>query len=135
MILFGENGKKRNYEDRKEILNNFLKDNKSRVIEGMSHSAWMEDLYDLCDYFFLLKISDFKAWGRIYKRFVKKKLKIEKGHKENLKYLRNLHRIRKKYKKETLPEIKQTMEKYKEKSFVVKNLKCVERIIENSAKN
>lgn len=121
---------KRPHEIRTELLNKFLSNNNSWVIEGMSHSEWMKETYELCDYFFLLKINNIKAWGRIYKRYLKKKFGLEKGHKETLQYLRSLHKIRKDYTQNVIPEIKQKMQNYKNKSFVVHNFNQVIKIID-----
>ena len=47
---------KREYSERKKLLDEFLK-NESWVIEGMSHSEWMLDVYRLADLIFLYETS------------------------------------------------------------------------------
>ena len=65
------------------------------------------------------------------KRYLKKKLGKESGHKENLSYLRNLHKIRKNYAKNVLPDIKQKMKDREDKSYVIHNFCDVCKIIDN----
>lgn len=120
--------KKRPHEVRTEILNEFLK-NENWVIEGMSHSPWMHEVYVKADYIFLLQISDRVAKWRIRKRHIKKKLGLEKGHKEGKGYVKNLYKIREDYKREIIPEIEERLKGFSDKSFVVKNIKEVNKII------
>lgn len=122
--------KKRPHEVRTEILNEFLK-NENWVIEGMSHSPWMHEVYQQADYIFLLQISDRVARWRIRKRHIKKKLGLEKGHKEGKDYVKNLYKIREDYKREIIPEIEERLKGFSDKSFVVKNIKEVNKIIKN----
>lgn len=126
-----ENGKKRSHEKRKNILTNFLAA-ENWVIEGMSHSEWMHAVYKQADYIFLLNTNYTIASFRVLKRYFKKKIGIEKGHKETLKSVKNLLKIRKDYEKNIIPEIKETMETHKHKSFVIKNIKQIQKIINST---
>jgi len=96
---------KREYSERKKLLDEFLK-NESWVIEGMSHSEWMLDVYRLADLIFLYETSDFVCKYRIIKRSIKKRLGLQKGYTENWKHIKQLFNIREEYKQKTIPEIK-----------------------------
>lgn len=124
------NGTKRTHEEREKILLDFFSNNDNWILEGMSHSPWMHKVYADADYIFLLKISDRLARWRIRKRSIKKKLGLEKGHKEGKGFVKHLYEIRQNYKDEVIPEIEERMEnEYKEKSYVVNNIKQVINII------
>jgi len=100
-----ENGEKRNSNFRKEILSTYLSNSDNQVYEGSSHSEWMHALYRVADMVILLKPSVFLAKYRIIKRYLKKKFHLEKGHKESLKYVKNLFKIFDKYQQDVIPEI------------------------------
>jgi len=119
-----ENNKKRNHNERKQILTKFLLC-ENWVMEGMSHSEWMHEAYKQADYIFLLNTNYHLASFRVLKRYFKKKLGLEKGHKETLKSVKNLFKIRKDYEQNIIPEIKERMNFYKNKSFVVKKINQV----------
>lgn len=127
--LVWKNNLKRSYEERENLLNDFLLKNNSWVIEGMSHNNWMHEVYKQADHIFILKTSNFLAKTRIIKRFIKKKLGIEKGHKETLKSLKNLFKIRKEYQENIMPEIIENLKVYNDKTNEVKNYKQIKKII------
>ena len=100
-----DNGKKRDGALRKEILSSYLNTEENQVFEGSSHSEWMHELYSTVDIVILLKPPITLSKYRIVKRYVKKKLRLEKGHKETLKYVRKLFKIFDEYEQNVIPEI------------------------------
>ena len=100
-----DNGKKRDGALRKEILSSYLNTEENQVFEGSSHSEWMHELYATVDVVILLKPPIFLSKYRIIKRYVKKKLHLEKGHKETIQYVKKLFKIFDEYEKTVIPGI------------------------------
>ncbi|MBO5304829.1 MAG: hypothetical protein J6A99_04050 [Clostridia bacterium] len=100
-----DNGKKRDGALRKEILSSYLNTEENQVFEGSSHSEWMHELYSTVDIVILLKPPIILSKYRIVKRYVKKKLRLEKGHEETLKYVKKLFKIFDEYEQNVIPEI------------------------------
>ena len=65
----------------------------------------MHELYSIVDIVILLKPPITLSKYRIVKRYVKKKLRLEKGHKETLKYVKKLFKIFDEYEQNVIPEI------------------------------
>jgi len=129
--LVWQDNKKREYSERGALLKDFLNKNSSWVVEGMSHNEWMHFLYDEATHIFFLNTSKIVASIRIVKRFIKKKIGIEKGHKETIKSLKNLFKIRKNYEEKIIPEIKLKLQNYSTKTKEVKSFKQIINFIEN----
>lgn len=75
----GKIPKKRSDDLRKKLLNQVLKENKSWIIEGASFSDYIDDAIKSADEVHIIKTN---KWVRIYrmiKRYIKRKLRIEKS--------------------------------------------------------
>lgn len=106
-------GVKRNAEERSALLERLL-ENESWIIEGVYY-AWCEKCFEDADEIYLLSVPRYKYRYRIIKRFIKRKLGLEKGKKESLKSLKALLEWADKYQKANMIEIRKLLEKYPEK--------------------
>jgi adenylate kinase family enzyme len=106
-------GVKRNPEERQAMLQEILaKDN--WITEGVYYKWCMQCFAD-ADKIYLLEVPKPVYKYRIIKRFIKRKLGIEKGKKETLKSLRDLLKWTKSYQENNMVEIKKILEPYKDK--------------------
>lgn len=110
-------GVKRSLDERKKILNQIL-ENEDWIIEGVYYK-WCKECFASADKIYLLNVPRYKYRFRIIKRFVLRKLKIEKGNrkKETLKSLIDLLKWADNYQKEDMVEIRKLLEPYSEKVF------------------
>ena len=106
-------------EKRAEKLNSILK-NSNWVIEGVYYS-WLNDSFSNADYIFILNSPVIVYRYRIIKRFLKRKLGVEKGKKETLKSLIGLLKWTDNYQKNKMPKILEFLEPYKEKIILLEN--------------
>lgn len=74
--------------------------------------AWCGRCFEEADEIYLLSVPPYKYSYRIIRRFIRRKLGIEKGKKETVKSLINLLRWADKYQKVNLVEIKRILENY-----------------------
>ena len=126
-----QDSQKTSYESRRERLDIFLQ-NEDWVIEGMSHSEWVYKAYEKADYIFLLDTSEIVSNARIIKRYIKKKLHIDKNFREDIKYLKNLFKIKKDFKKNEIPKMLEMMENYSDKFYIIKSEKQLVKVIEST---
>ncbi len=112
-------GTKRSPEERKELLENILQKD-VWIIEGVYY-AWCQQCFEDADKIYLLKVPRYKYRYRIIRRFIRRKLGIEKGKKETFKSLHDLLKWADKYQKENMIEIKEILKRYSEK--VITNYK------------
>lgn len=81
-------GTKRNIKERDELLNKILqKDN--WIIEGVYYK-WCKQCFEAADKIYVIDVPRYKYRYRIIRRFIRRKLGLEKGKKETLKNLKDL---------------------------------------------
>ena len=106
-------GVKRSPDERDRLLNNVLSHN-DWIIEGVYY-AWCQQCFADADRIYVLNVPRYKYRYRIIRRFVRRKLGLEKGKKENLKSLRELLKWADKYQKANLVEIRKLLIPYSDK--------------------
>lgn len=116
-------GTKNSIEIRTEKFKNIMK-NDNWVIEGVFYS-WLNDSFVLADYIFILNVNPILFNYRIIRRFIRRKLGIEKSKKETLKSLKDLIVWTNNYQKNNIPKIVEFLELYKQKVFFVNNFEQI----------
>lgn len=106
-------GVKRSPDERDRLLNNVLSHN-DWIIEGVYY-AWCQQCFADADRIYVLNVPRYKYRYRIIRRFVRRKLSLEKGKKENLKSLRELLKWADKYQRANLVEIRKLLIPYSDK--------------------
>ena len=106
-------GVKRSPDERDRLLNDVLSHN-DWIIEGVYY-AWCQQCFADADRIYVLNVPRYKYRYRIIRRFVRRKLGLEKGKKENLKSLRELLKWADKYQKVNLVEISKLLIPYSDK--------------------
>ena len=106
-------GVKRSPDERDRLLNDVLSHN-DWIIEGVYY-AWCQQCFADADRIYVLNVPRYKYRYRIIRRFVRRKLGLEKGKKENLKSLRELLKWADKYQKVNLVEIRKLLIPYSDK--------------------
>jgi len=106
-------GVKRNPEERRILLEKIL-ENEDWIIEGVYY-AWCQQCFEEADKIYLLNVPRYKYRFRIIRRFIRRKLGIEKGKKETFKSVLALLKWADKYQKENMIEIRKILEQYSEK--------------------
>jgi adenylate kinase family enzyme len=84
------------------------------IIEGVYYK-WCKQCFAEADKIYLLEVPEHVYKYRIIKRFIKRKLGIEKGKKETLKSLKDLLKWAKSYQENDMVEIKRLLEPYNDK--------------------
>lgn len=123
----GRYGVKTPVEKRNSLLQQLLQRD-SWIIEGVYY-AWVQESFEKADVIYVLDIPKHVCKYRIILRFIKRKLGIETGKKETVKSLYNLLKWTDTFQNENLKEIKQIMNKYKNKVVWISNSREVDRII------
>lgn len=77
--------------------------------------TWCRRCFEDADRIYLLNVPRYKYRYRIIRRFVRRKLGLEKGKKESLKSVTALLRWADKYQKEDMAEIRKLLAQYPEK--------------------
>ena len=106
-------GVKRLPDERDRLLHDVLSHN-DWIIEGVYY-AWCQQCFADADRIYVLNVPRYKYRYRIIRRFVRRKLGLEKGKKENLKSLRELLKWADKYQKVNLVEIRKLLMPYSDK--------------------
>ncbi|MBQ6677109.1 MAG: DNA topology modulation protein FlaR [Clostridia bacterium] len=109
----GSYGTKRTPQERDAMLDHILQDD-NWIIEGVYY-AWCSRCFEEADKIYLLSVSRHKYRYRIIRRFIRRKLGLEKGKKETLKSLLNLLKWADKYQKENLITIREILLPYSDK--------------------
>ena len=99
------------------------------IIEGIYYK-WLEQSFKNADIIYVLDLPKYIYKFRIIKRFIKRKLRLEAGKKENLKSLLNLLKWTDKFQNENMKEIIKILEKYKEKVYFIKDKNNLQKILE-----
>ena len=106
-------GKKRDQKERDVLLAEILK-RSDWIIEGVYY-AWCWQCFADADRIYLLNVPRKTYRSRIIRRFLRRKLGLEKGKKETFKSVRDLLRWADKYQKENLIEIRKLLVQYTDK--------------------
>lgn len=109
----GSYGVKRGADERDALLQKILQQD-DWIIEGVYY-AWCGQCFAEADRIYLLSVPRRTYRSRIIRRFIKRKLHIEKGRKETLKSLSALLRWADKYQRENLPAIREILSAYPDK--------------------
>ena len=116
-------GTKMPIERRTELLNKILV-TENWIIEGVYYK-WLIDSFSSADWIFILKTSPIVFNYRIIKRFIKRKLGIQKGKKETIKSLYELLVWTNNYHKYDISKIIEFLNEYKNKTVLVKKSKDI----------
>jgi len=112
-----EYGTKNTPERRNELLGEILgKD--SWIIEGAYYS-WGEETFAAADKIYFLRTPLGICKARVLRRFVRRKLGLERGKRETVKSVSALLRWMDRYEKESIPEINKLLETYQDKVEVI----------------
>ena len=103
-------GTKRPAADRDALLQEIL-DRDAWIIEGV-YVAWCAQTFAEADRICLLSVPRSVYRRRIIRRFLRRKIGLEKGKRETLRDLRALLRWADKYQRETLPAIREVLAPY-----------------------
>ncbi len=106
-------GTKRNSDERRAMLQEILK-KEEWIIEGVYYK-WCKQCFADADKIYLLEVPRRTYRYRIIRRFIRRKLGIEKGKKETLKSLKDLLKWADSYSDKDMPEIKKLLEPYMNK--------------------
>ena len=106
-------GVKRKADERQAMLQEIL-NKESWIIEGVYYK-WCKQCFADADKIYLLEVPRFTYRYRIIKRFIRRKLGLEKGKKETLKSLKNLLKWADSYNENDMPEIKRLIAPYIDK--------------------
>ena len=117
----GVYGVKRDREKRDMMLNKML-DQGEWIVEGVYY-AWCKRCFEEADRIILLDVPPQVYKYRILKRYIRRKLKLEKGKKETWKSVRDLIRWADKYHKYDLVKIKKILDDHAEKVTILYNTK------------
>ena len=121
-------GTKREDDERDKLLSSAL-DEPSWVIEGVYYK-WCLNTFDQADIIILLEPKLKLCKSRIKKRFIKRKLGLEKGKKETLKSLKELLKWTDKFYSDNLLKIKEILNGYKTKVVMLKTEKEIDDFLE-----
>ena len=106
-------GKKRDPQERAAMLDEILRKG-DWIIEGVYY-AWCGKCFEDADKIYLLTVPRRTYRYRIIRRFIRRKLGVEKGKKETLKSLSALLKWTDKFQRENLVEIKKILKNYPDK--------------------
>jgi len=120
-------GVKRPIEERTALLSDILT-NDRWIIEGVYYS-WCGEIFEKADIIYFLDTPKYVYKWRIVKRFIKRKLGIEKGDKESLKSVISLLKWTDKFQKVNRKEIENILARYENKTVWVRSKKDIRGII------
>ena len=106
-------GTKRDPQERDALLNRILEKD-VWIIEGVYY-AWCGRCFEKADRIYVLDVPRYQYRYRIIRRFIRRKLGLEKGKKETLKSLSDLLKWADKYQKSNLAEIRKILKTFPEK--------------------
>ena len=120
-------GVKMPIEKRNQILNNILQQS-DWIIDGVYY-AWVQKSFEDADVIYVLDMPKRLYRYRIIKRFIKRKVGLEKGKKETLKSVCNLLKWTNTFQNTNMKEIVEILEPHKEKVVYIKKKEEIDRII------
>lgn len=106
-------GTKRDPQERDALLRQILK-NDDWIIEGV-YFAWCGQCFEDADRVYLLSVPRSTYRRRIIRRFIRRKLGLEKGKKETLQSLSKLLNWADHYQQSNLAEVRKILEHYPDK--------------------
>ena len=98
------------------------------IIEGVYY-AWVQKSFEDADIIYVLDMPKRLYNFRIIKRFVKRKIGLEKGKKETLKSVYDLLKWTETFQNTNLKEIITNLQAYKEKVVYIRNKKEINKLI------
>ena len=116
-------------EDKRAQLLNEVLEKSDWITEGVYYS-WVGDCFQLADAIYLLDIPQKVCSYRIIKRFVRRKLHLERSKKESIWSLAKLLKWTEKFREKNLPEIYKALEPYSQKTIVIRNSKELRKILD-----
>ena len=120
-------GVKMPLEKRNQMLNNILQ-RPDWIIEGVYY-AWVQKSFEDADMIYVLDMPKHLYKFRIIKRFIKRKIGLEKGKKETLKSVYNLLKWTDTFQNINMKEIIRILEAYKDKVVFIKKKAEIDRIL------
>ncbi len=114
-------------EKRNRMLNDILQQ-PNWIIEGVYY-AWVQKSFEDADVIYVLDMPKRLYRYRIIKRFIKRKIGLEKGKKETLKSVCNLLKWTNTFQNTNMKEIIKILEPHKEKVVYIKKKEEIYRII------
>ena len=120
-------GVKMPIEKRNQMLNNILQQS-DWIIDGVYY-AWVQKSFEDADVIYVLDMPKRLYRYRIIKRFIKRKVGLEKGKKETLKSICNLLKWTNTFQNTNMKEIIRILEPHKEKVVYMKKKEEIDRII------
>lgn len=125
--------KSRPYEERTKILNKKL-ENKNWVIEGVSSKDWSDSTFREADEVVILKINNCTEKYRLIKRFIKRKLKLEKARNETLQNFIDMLKWTKIFRNQNMPQTIKMLNKEKISFRMFKNYENAAEYLEEKIK-
>ncbi|MGI6071134.1 MAG: DNA topology modulation protein FlaR [Blautia sp.] len=110
-------GVERPHEDRNAMLARIVA-KEDWIIEGVYYQ-WVEKAFEMADIIYVLDIPLSRSRCRIIKRFLRRKLGMEKGKKETLKSLYDLWKWTREYQEKDMVKIREMLLPYSEKVYVI----------------
>lgn len=110
-------GVKMSIEKRRKMLSKILQ-NEDWILEGVYYS-WLTDSFEKADTIIVLDISKRVCKYRIVRRFIRRKIGIERGKKETMKSLKSLLKWTDQFQRENLPQIHAILSNYANKTIVL----------------
>lgn len=123
-------GNKMPIENRTKLLESILHNN-NWVIEGVYY-AWVGKCFEDADIIYVLDMPRRIYTYQIIMRSIKRKLGLEKGKKETVKFVYNLLKWTETFQSKNMIEIKKTLAEYEQKTIWLKTSKEIQRIINDS---
>lgn len=122
-IFWDKNAERYGIKTKKELrlkqLDEFLI-NERYIIEGIYYT-WLESSFEQADKIIILETNIWLCTFRIIRRFIKRKLGLIQGKKENLHDLYRLITWNFKYHREDMPLIRNLCKKYSNKTYIYKS--------------
>ncbi len=116
--------------DKRTALLGDILQNESWIIEGVYY-AWVLDCFHDADIIYLLDTPKNIYTLRIIRRFIRRKLGLEKAKKETAKSVYNLLKWTETWQKQNLPEIKKVLKQYEQKVVILNSKNQVNKIIKD----
>lgn len=120
-------GVKMPIEKRGQMLNDILQ--YSDWIIGGVYYAWVQKSFEDADVIYVLDMPKWLYRFRIIKRFIRRRVGLEKGKKETLKSVYNLLKWTDTFQNTNMKEIVRILETYKEKVVFIKKKAEIDRIL------
>ena len=120
-------GVKMPIEKRGQMLNDILQ-HSDWIIDGVYY-AWVQKSFEDADVIYVLDMPKYLYKFRIIKRFIRRRVGLEKGKKETLKSVYNLLKWTDTFQNTNMKEIIKILEAYKEKVVFIKKKAEINRIL------